>query len=139
MMLISLQVESEIEEEAEDVYRQLLNEEKENVTAHRLIQEFPVRYRNLKDVIIVVNEAFRVLYNPEVEAIPDTYLIIAIISHWLTRYYCKRLMQVLTPEGLAVHFNKIPDSLRKCYIYHQEHFCLKSLIERHQQKMQLFR
>ena len=133
-----MQVESEIEEEAEVMYHLLLKEEKENVSAHRLIVEFPTRYRHIKDMTIVVNEAFKTLYNPEIEAIPDTYLIISIISHWLTRYYCKRLIQVLTPEGLAVHFNQIPDSLRKCYVYHQEHFCLKSLIERHQKKMHEF-
>lgn len=116
------------------MYDRLLHSEKDG-TLCRLIMSFPTRYGTLRDVVEVVNDAFRILYDPHTEALPDTYLIFSIISHWMSRYFCRRLMQVLTPEGLAVHFNQISSSLRKCYVEDQEHFSLKALIEKHQMKM----
>lgn len=128
-----MQRESEIEDIAKDVIHELLHDENRCFT--RDIQR---QNKNPEDVLILVNDAFKILYDPKIPAVPGTYVIISIISRWLTRYYCRRLMQILTPEGLAVHFSKIPASLRKCYIYHQEHFSLKFLIERHQEKMKEF-
>ena len=122
-----------------DIHNQLKCDEKENSIVQRLVKDVPIRYTSLKDVLITVNDAFKILYCPDIEAIPETYLIISIVCHWLVRYFCKRLMQVLTPEGLAVHFHQIHDSLRKCYIYHQEHFSLKSLIKNHKEKMLRFK
>lgn len=116
------------------MHEQIVKYEADNIISP-LMRDLPTRYRELKNVIVLVNNAFRILYSSENEALPETYLIITIIYHWLSRYYCKRLMQVLTPEGLAVHFKQIPASLRRCYVHHQSHFCLKRLIEMQQNKM----
>lgn len=130
-----IQTESELDEEAMDLFSHFKNIEKDELICG-LIDDISVRYPNLKDVVQVVNDTCNILFDPQsVEALPDTYLIISIISHLLCRYYCKRLMQVLTPEGLAVHFSQIPPSVHKFYLSHQEHFCLKTLIENHQERM----
>ena len=127
-------MENEVEKEAQELHNQLLNNERDTILS-RLVSDVPRRYKHLKDVIEVVNDAFKILYDPSLEALPETYLIFHIISYWTSHYLCRRLMQVLTPEGLAVHFNQISPSLRKCYVEDQEHFSLKALILRHREKM----
>lgn len=127
-----MQKESEIEDIANDIINELQRDTRYARDIHR-------QYKYLEDVLILVNDAFKILYDPQIPAVPGTYVIISIICRWLTRYFCRRLMQILTPEGLAVHFSKIPASLRKCYVYHQEHFCLNLLIEQHQKKMKEFK
>ena len=135
IIIANLQFESEIDEEAEHIREQISINDGDNIM-QPLMRDLPARYRHLKDVIVLVNDAFWILCHEESEALPETYLISSIIYHWLSRYYCKRLMQVLTPEGLAVHFNQIPASLRKWYVHHQDHFCLRNLIEMQQIKME---
>ena len=62
-----------------------------------------------------------------IEIFPDACLMISILQQWLIRYLCKRMMQILTPEGMAVHYRKIPRSYREVYFKQQEHFSLKNL------------
>jgi len=37
-----------------------------------------------------------------------TYAVISIFFQWLTRYFCKCLMQLMTSEALTVHHLNIP-------------------------------
>lgn len=129
-------MELELEQEAVDLFDELKREEKDNAIVQRLISDISMQYNDTEAVVRLVNDAFQILYDPTIEALPESYLIFSVICRWLTRFYCKRLMQLLTPEGLAVHFSQIPESLRKCYIQHQEHFSLRQLIEDHQRKLQ---
>ena len=59
----------------------------------------------------------------------EVCLIITVIQQWLIRHLCKQIIQLLTPEALIVHRNKIPSSYLKHYIAFQSHFNLQSLIE----------
>ena len=63
-----------------------------------------------------------------IEIFPDACLMISILQQWLIRYLCKRIMQILTPEGMAVHYRKVPRSYREVYFKQQEHFSLKNLV-----------
>ena len=83
---------------------------------------------------MLVNDALQVLSNNSLEALPEVYLIISVMVHFLIRYFCKHLMQVLTPEGLALHHKELPPSFSKHYMDHQEHFSLKGLILNHLEK-----
>lgn len=94
-----------------------------------------IETRDKCDIVSGINEAFQMLFeaaSPEdqhtVEIFPDACLIISIIQQWLIRYLCKRLLQILTPEGMAVNYRKIPRSYREVYFKHQEHFNLKNLV-----------
>ena len=49
---------------------------------------------------------------------------------WLVRYLCRRLIQLLTPEALAVHLYKIPKVYVQGYLKIQVHFSLKNLVEK---------
>jgi hypothetical protein len=62
------------------------------------------------------------------EALPEVYVVITVAVQWLTKHLCKRLLQVLAPEGLAVYHKSIPASLSKYYMDYQEHFSLKALL-----------
>ena len=59
----------------------------------------------------------------------EVCLIVTVIQQWLIRHLCKQIIQLLTPEALVVHRNKIPSSYLKHYIAFQSHFNLQSLIE----------
>ena len=57
-------------------------------------------------------------------------ILISILLNWLIRQACKRLMQIMTPEALAVQNQKIPRSYIQCYLQFQSHFSLKDLLIR---------
>lgn len=60
-----------------------------------------------------------------------TYAVISIFFQWLTRYFCKCLMQLMTSEALTVHHLNIPRPYIWSYLHEQHHFSLKDLIEKH--------
>ena len=91
--------------------------------------------KEVNRIIMLINDVFEVLYEPKKETLPEVYLIISVMVHFLTRYFCKCLMQVLTPEGLALHHKSIPQSFCKHYMDQQEHFSLKFLLSNHIKKM----
>ncbi len=66
----------------------------------------------------------------------DSCLVIAVLQQWLVRYLCRRLMQVMTPEALAIHQLRIPNSYCVNYLMHQYHFSLKDLISSQFQLLQ---
>ena len=62
---------------------------------------------------------------------PNLCLVLTLLYQWLVRYCCKKLMQLMTPEALILHHQRIPFSYIKNYLSYQSHFCLKGLIENH--------
>ncbi len=56
-------------------------------------------------------------------------MVISMLTHWLVRYLCKRVMQLMTSEALCMHHRKIPASFIQAYLNHQHHFSLKELLE----------
>lgn len=122
------QEQKDIEEEAQEIFKEL-GKEGSNALK-RIINDLKAENVKKQDIIILVDDALQVLNNPKMEALPEVYLMISVIVHWLTKYSCKRLIQVLAPEGLAVYHRSIPASLSKYYMDYQEHFSLKELLGR---------
>ena len=60
---------------------------------------------------------------------PTTQLIWSLLTQWLVRYFCKALMQLMTPEALVLHERKVPASYIHNYLTYQKHFSLKDLIQ----------
>lgn len=96
------------------------------------------------NALAVVDEALHVLFhgpNPNekdapIEIYVDACLVISLLLHWLVRYLCRRLVQLLTPEALAVHLYKIPKVYVDSYLKLQEHFSLKNLVAKQLQKLE---
>ena len=86
-----------------------------------------------------VDEALQVLHcapapdesQRRIEALTDSCVVISLLQQWIVRYLCKRLMQLMTPEALAIHHCKIPTNYCENYLMHQVHFSLKQLLSRH--------
>lgn len=79
----------------------------------------------------VIPEAINVLHSGQrgyLVVSSEAYLIIALIQQWLVRYLCKQLMQLMTPEALILHRNKMPSSYLENYINFQTHFSMQNLI-----------
>ena len=60
---------------------------------------------------------------------PVTQLMQSLLVQWLVRYFCKALMQLMTPEALVLHEHQIPASYIHNYLTYQKHFSLKDLIQ----------
>ena len=60
---------------------------------------------------------------------PVTQLIWSLLVQWLVRHFCKRLMQLMTPEALVLHEHQLPASYIHNYLTFQKHFSLKDLIQ----------
>ena len=90
------------------------------------------------NVLAVVDEALHVLFHgphpnekdTPIEIYVDACFVISLMLQWLVRYLCRRLIQLLTPEALAVHLHKIPKVYVQGYLKSQEHFSLKNLVEK---------
>jgi len=68
---------------------------------------------------------------------PVTQLIWSLLVQWLVRHFCKRLMQLMTPEALVLHERQIPASYIHNYLTFQKHFSLKDLIQQQLNKITL--
>ena len=66
---------------------------------------------------------------------PATQLIWSLLIQWLVRHFCKRLMQLMTPEALVLHERQIPASYIHNYLTYQKHFSLKDLIQQQLNKI----
>ena len=66
---------------------------------------------------------------------PATQLIRSLLIQWLVRHFCKRLMQLMTPEALVLHERQIPASYIHNYLTYQKHFSLKDLIQQQLHKI----
>ena len=96
-----------------------------------------IETRDKSDIISGINEAFQMLFeaaSPQeqhmVAIFPDACLMISVLHQWMIRHLCKRLLQILTPEGMAVNYLKVPRSYREVYFKHQDHFNLRNLVMR---------
>ena len=94
-----------------------------------------IETRDKSDIISGINEAFQMLFEaaspqerPTVEIFPDACLMISVLQQWMIRHLCKRLLQILTPEGMAVNYVKVPRSYREVYFKYQDHFNLRNLV-----------
>lgn len=56
-------------------------------------------------------------------------LVVTVLTQWLTRLLCKKLLQLMTSEALCMLHRKIPSSFIQHYLNHQHHFSLKALLE----------
>ena len=89
------------------------------------------------NIISIVDEAFNCLYNgpdpkntiAEFGIYTDTCTVISVIMQWLVMYFCKRLMQLVTPEALVIHNQEIPRYYSQFYMKFQEHFDFKGMIK----------
>ena len=63
-------------------------------------------------------------------------MIISVLVQWLVRYFCKRLMQLLTPEALVYHNEEIPRSIQKYYLKFQQHFSIEELVQMQLSKLE---
>ena len=86
-------------------------------------------------IYMAATEALDALYNMKsVSEVPkevsaNACLMISVMTQWLVRHLCKRLMQLMTSEALCLHHRKIPASFIQAYLNHQHHFSLKELLE----------
>ena len=59
----------------------------------------------------------------------DYCLVIAVLVQWLVSYFCKRLMQLMTPEALINYNLIIPHVYQRHYLRFQEHFSIQELVK----------
>lgn len=63
-----------------------------------------------------------------IEFTDDIGLIFRLLVQWFIHYLCKSLMQLMTPEALALLHKRIPEPYSWSYLLVQEHFSLKCLL-----------
>ena len=63
-----------------------------------------------------------------IEFTDDIGLIFRLLVQWFIHHLCKSLMQLMTPEALALLYKRIPDAYSRSYLVLQEHFSLKCLL-----------
>lgn len=67
----------------------------------------------------------------QVDLSQEGCMVISLLQQWFVRYFCKKLMQLMTSEALILNRNKIPFSYLVNYLSFQNHFSLKDLIHRY--------
>lgn len=72
-------------------------------------------------------------FSREVSA--NACMMISILTQWLIRHLCKRVIQLMTSEALCMDHRKIPSSYIQAYLNHQYHFSLKELLESQANKL----
>ena len=120
----------DLQSDASELFDAILNEDHELNQVVTQIQP--------ENVLAVVDGALHVLFHgphPDekdtpIEIYVDECFMISLLQQWLVRYLCRRLIQLLTPEALAVHLQKIPKVYVHSYLKLQEHFSLKNLVKK---------
>ena len=82
-----------------------------------------------EDIAYATEQAFKLLNSTDYK--PDGFLIIEIIEQILIRYIVKKIMQLMTPEGIVINNEIIPQSYIINYLKFQTHFSLKDTIFKH--------
>ena len=85
-----------------------------------------------------IQEAFEVLNSSKTGQLctsAECNLVISLLQQWLVRHLCKRLMQLMTPEALILHRNKIPYTYLQNYLAFQTHFSLSDLVNNYHRKL----
>ena len=125
-----------MQSDADQLFDAILTED------HEFSQAFAhIQHRN---ALAVVDEALHVLFHgphpnekdASIEIYVDACLVISLLLQWLVRYLCRQLIQLLTPEALAVHLRKIPKVYVQSYLKLQEHFNLKNLVAKQIKKLE---
>lgn len=76
-------------------------------------------------------------YNQQIEELsPNGCLVVSLLEQWLIRYFCKRLMQLMTSEAIILHRKKLRSSYIANYLKFQTHFSLKDLIKNHHELLE---
>ncbi len=87
-----------------------------------------------------VKDALDLLHYAKTLDVPSTSanacMVISMLTHWLVRYLCKRVMQLMTSEALCMHHRRIPASFIQSYLNHQHHFSLRELLETQSKKLE---
>ena len=84
------------------------------------------------DIVAAVEEALDTLYHPTgqlADMYEDTCLVITVFTQWIVQYLVKKVIQLLTPEGLVINHLKIPQNFVYSYLKFQQHFSLKEVIQ----------
>ncbi len=83
----------------------------------------------IPEAINVLHKAVAPDREKHLDVTPEGCLVIALLQQWLVRFLTKRLMQMMTPEALVLHRNKIPFSYLKNYLHVHTHFSLLNLMK----------
>jgi len=75
----------------------------------------------------------------EIVVTDDISLIFRLLVQWFTHYLCKTLMQLMTPEALALLHRRIPEAYIWSYLVIQEHFSLKRFLSNYCELLQTSR
>ena len=121
---------AELQSDANQLFDAILKEDHEFSQVVTEIQH--------ENALAVVDEALHVLFHgphpnkkdAPIEIYVDACFVMSLLLQWLVRYLCRRLIQLLTPEALAVHLFNIPIVYVQSYLKLQEHFSLKNLVEK---------
>ena len=92
--------------------------EEVNISASTVIETFEI-LRSIPDSSVAQGD---------IQFTDDIGLIIRLLVQWFIHYLCKSLMQLMTPEALALLHKRIPDPYSWSYLVVQEHFSLKCLL-----------
>ena len=92
------------------------NLEELNITTSTII--------NALNILITTSDASQ----SETFVTDDIGLIFRLLVQWFVHYLCKALMQLMTPEALALLHKRIPGAYAWSYLVLQEHFSLKCLL-----------
>lgn len=87
--------------------------------------------RAVVDAINTLHTASKPEDQKQFDLSPEGCMVISLLQQWFVRYFCKKLMQLMTSEALILNRNKIPFSYLVNYLTYQNHFSLKDLIERY--------
>ena len=69
----------------------------------------------------------------------DIALIFRLLVQWFIHHLCKALMQLMTPEALALLHRRIPETYVRNYLVIQEHFSLKKFLSNYCELLQTSR
>ena len=84
------------------------------------------------DIERCVRTAMEDIHDPHCEPVSvekNSRLVIALISQWLVRYLARRVLQLLTPEGLLKYHSRMPHSYISVFLDCEQHFSLKAVVE----------
>ena len=92
-------------------------------------------YDSTGDIYKAIVEAFDALHDPHAErniyqdVSINALMVVSMVTQFLVRMLCKKVMQLMTSDALCVHHRRVPTSYIQTYLNHQDHFNLKSLLE----------
>ena len=146
-------IAEELEHDAKSIVQLLANAGSKFSKAAKALEDY-----SLSEISQWVSEAMQLAYEgappPDINcedygklgASDEVCMVITLITQWLVRFMCKKLMQLMTPEALILKrkyvkhviclyytmvyslFRSIPRSYLETYLKFQSHFSIKDLI-----------